>query len=170
MRPSVANRPGVLTVDPKTEKEISDLFVTLLRRLGITCLIMTVIGMITTGIAKVDKSAIAPVIFLSILMGITIAYMRGVKLVFDAVMRVGIKRLEEQKFADSAYALEFFHRPGNRNQDSKGEAHYHLLLAYHKLNQMEKADEIADWMERHRKKSEWTEKARNMHATLKLNR
>ncbi len=155
MRAAVAARPGVTTPDPKTEKEVTAIFVTLFRRLAITCVIMMVVGFITTAIAKVDRSSIAPVIFLSILFGISIAYLRGVGAVFGQVKRLGIERYEQRKYADAILVLENFRRRDNRGQDRDGEAHYYLLKAYQALDQVEKMPEIAEWMAKHRAKSPW---------------
>ena len=153
-----ARRPGSATLDPKTEKEINALFIGLMRRLLITCAIMLVLGLITTGIAKSSHAAAAPVIFLSILLGITIAYHRGVDRVFDGVKQIGIDRLRQKRYADAAYALENFHRVGNMGRDRQGEAHYYLIQAYQGLGNADKAAEIAAWMRKHRARSSWTKK------------
>lgn len=155
MRAAVAARPGVTTPNPNTEKEVTAIFVTLFRRLAITCVIMMVVGFITTAIAKVDRSSIAPIIFLSILFGISIAYLRGVKAVFGQVKRLGIERFEQRKYADAILVLENFRRSGNRGQDGDGEGHYYLFKAYQALDQAEKMPDIVEWMAKHRAKSPW---------------
>jgi hypothetical protein len=154
-----SRRSGSATLDPKTEKEINSLFIGLMRRLLIACAIMLVLGIISTGLTKSAHAPAAPVIFLSILLGVTIAYHRGVDRVFEGVKQIGVDRLRQKRYADAAFALENFHRVGNMGRDRQGEAHYYLMQAYQGLGNTDKAAEIAAWLRKNRKRSEWTKKA-----------
>lgn len=152
-------RPRSNTLDPNIEKEVNALFIGLMRRLLITCAIMLVLGLLSTGLAKSAHATAAPIIFLSILLGVTIAYHRGVDKVFEGVKQIGIDKLRQKRYADAAFALENFHRVGNMGRDRQGEAHYYLMQAYQGMGNTEKVAEIAAWLQKHRTRSEWTKKA-----------
>ena len=154
----VVPRPGSLTLDSKTEKEVNGLFMTLFRRLIITCVIMLLIGLVCTLFAKQARLTAAPVIFFSILLGVSIAYHRGVDKVFSGIKQIGKDRLQEKRYADAVFALDNFHRMGNMGIDRDGEAHYMLMKAYEGLHDTVKTDEIAAWLRKHRSRSQWTAK------------
>jgi hypothetical protein len=154
-----ADGPGVLTLDLATEKEINGLFLALLKRLALTIVIMmiTSVGVIT--LAHATRSAAIAVFFMSVLVGLLISFWRNVEKAFVAVKQLGIARQQQRRYADAAYALEYFHRLGNMSFDKDGEAHYHLALAYLGLNQPEKAEQMAEWLKRHRSNSPFATRA-----------
>lgn len=157
-KPVALPRPGAITLDPKTKKEVDGLFMSLFRRLMITCAIMLIIGLICTLFAKQARMTAAPVIFFSILLGVSIAYHRGVDKVFSGVKQLGKEKLEQKRYADAVFALDYFHRVGNMGLDRDGEAHYLLMTAYEGLHDTVKTTEIAAWMRKHRARSPWTAK------------
>ncbi len=154
-----ASRPGVTTLDPLTEKAVNGLFLGLLKRLAITCVVMLVVGLIVSAIAKYAHTPAAPVIFLSILLGVAIAYHRGVDAVFEGVRQIGIEKLNQKRYADALFALENFHRVGNMGRDRDGEAHYYLMQTYLATGETDKASDIANWLGKNRKRSPWAIKA-----------
>ena len=161
-----ASRPGVTTLDPLTEIAVNKLFLGLLRRLAITCVVMLVVGLIVSTIAKYAHTPAAPVIFLSILLGIAIAYHRGVDAVFEGVRKIGIEKLNQKRYADALFALGNFHRVGNMGRDRDGEAHYYLMQTYLAMGDAAKAAEIAAWLHKNRKRSPWTAKAAQGNSTV----
>lgn len=154
-----ASRPGVTILDPLTEKAVNSLFYGLLKRLAITTVVMIVVGLIVSAIAKFAHTPAAPVIFLSILLGVAIAYHRGVDTVFEGVRKIGIEKLAQKRYADALFALENFHRMGNMGRDRDGEAHYYLMQTYLATGETARAADIAQWLGKNRKRSPWAAKA-----------
>ncbi len=149
MRPHI-DRPGVLTFDPGTEKEINSLFFRLLKRLGITVIVMMCSAIAVITLARATHNIAYGVFFCSVLIGLLISFWRNVERVFAALKALGIQRQTQRRYADAAYILEHFHRLGNMSFDRDGEAHYYLTLAYLGLNQSERANQMVAWLKRNR--------------------
>ena len=156
---SSAPGPGVAVLDPATEREINGLFLALLKRLGMTVIIMMVSSIGVIAVAHASRNAAIGVFFLSVLIGLLISFWRNVERVFQAVKSLGIERQKRRRYADAAYALEHFHRLGNMSFDRDGEAHYYLMLAYLGLNQVDRATAMVDWLRRHRSRFPYADRA-----------
>ena len=143
-------------MDPATGREINRLFLTLLRRLATTVLIMAVVSAVMITTVRPTRNVSVGVVFLSIVLGLLISFWRRVEVVFKEVKQIGMDKWKLRRYADAAFALEHFHRVGNMSFDRDGEAHYFLVLCYLQLGQNDKAMEIEAWMRRGRPSSEYT--------------
>ena len=147
------------TLDPAAQKQVNRLFCAHLQRVATLLLGLMVTAIILVDITHSSRSATVPMMFFSALVAIILYFPISVNKLFGAIKAIGREHAQKRRYADAVYALENFHRIGNMSLDPDGEAHYYLTESYLGLDKRVQAEEIMQWLLRHRKKSEWTPKA-----------
>lgn len=155
-------------LDAKFEQQITGLVKQFMTRSLLLSAAILVVCEILISRAHIPAKSLPPYMAL-VTFAIVFPFVRGAARVFAQIKQAGRQRCEQRRFADAQFALEYFHRFGQMSFDPDGEAHYFLTRAYLGLGEFQQAGQMARWMQRHRRKSEWTRKAQDAVQTSEKN-
>lgn len=150
--------PEARTLDPTVEAAIMRLLRRFLLRTAIVFLLVAFLSTYLPSLLHIPPNGALAVVFISAF-GVMIPYWKGLNNVFREILRLGREKLAQRRYADARHALEYFHKLGNMGFDLDGEAHYHLMLAYLGLGELDKAQKMTEWLQKYRKRFPWAEKA-----------
>jgi hypothetical protein len=147
-----------LTPSPGLERQIRRRFFGLWFRVGIIFFGVSIATTFGLNALKLSRSArvIAPY---AIAFGIALPMASQMDRHFRRLRATSADLLKQRNYADARVMLEPFHRFGNMTFDRDGEAHYLLTRALIGLGEMERAEEMAAWVQRYRKNYPFAEKA-----------
>lgn len=92
--------------------------------------------------------------------GVSLPFWRGLDRLIRHVRQIGRDRLNQRRFADARFVLDYFHRLGTMNLDIEGESHFYLVQALIGLGELDRAAQITAWLQKYRRRWQWPEKAR----------
>lgn len=139
-------------------KQISKMVMGFMGRILMTFFVIAIVIEIGITQAKVSQPNAMMLVTVATF-GIMFPFVRGAGKVFKEILRIGIERLAQRKYADAEFVLEYFHRFGQMSFDPTGKAHYHLVRALLGLGNVDRARMMVAWMQKHRRRNDWTPKA-----------
>src|SRR5579884_254476 len=152
------------TLHPALEAELKRLFSGFFKRMLVLFLLVGVVTTFAVAALRLPPTTGMAVQFAAAF-GVILPYWRGIDRISKYIKQIGRDRVNQRRFADARYALEYFHRLGNMSLDIDGEAHYYLMLAYLGLDDLERARQMVTWLQKNRPRSKWPEKAASVFAS-----
>jgi hypothetical protein len=147
------------TLDPALEAQTKQVVGRFVVRMA---LVFVLVGVVSSWGAVLThaRGFTAQIIPILAAVGVMLPFQRGLYRLAQQFKQLGREKVAQHRYADARFVLDYFHRFGTMSLDMDGEAHYYLTLACIGLGDLDRARQMADWLQKYRRtRGKWAEKA-----------
>lgn len=147
------------TLDPALETQTKQVVGRFVVRMGF---VFVLVGIVSSWGAALTHAQgfTAQIIPILAAVGVMLPFQRGLYRLAQQFKQLGREKVTQHRYADARFVLDYFHRFGTMSLDMDGEAHYYLTLACIGLGELDRARQMATWLQKYRPtRGKWAEKA-----------